>query len=161
MHRQAARCFARYLLECPPAEPRDLRLAEDLARWTQDVGVRWSPLPKDGRLPAADTFLPYIPAGGRASSHPPVNNRMQAVIHLRLHQATDKALYLAKAQALATPVLVAQEPRTGRLNTGMGNHFDLRTDYYWYGQHGMVSGWTAQLLREYGRIRGEIAAGVK
>lgn len=153
IHAQPAQCFVRYLLECVTEKERDLRLAEDLARWTEDIGVRWAPLPPDGKLAEAVGFLPYIPTGDRATTSPPVNNMMQAVMYLRLHQATGKVLYRSKADALAGSVLASLDPETGYLNSSMRPQFNLRENYYWHGEHAMVSGWTAQLLREYVRLR--------
>jgi hypothetical protein len=155
-HVQPAQCFVCYLLDCGiPAGRGDLKLAEDLARWTEDAGVRWAAMPgSDGQPALAGTFLPYIPIGDRATTYPQINNSLQAAMYLRLHRVTGKAIYRAKADALLASILAAQDPKTGYLNRLMENHCDLRTTYYWHGDHAWSSGWTARFLRETAGFQG-------
>jgi hypothetical protein len=65
---------------------------------------------------------------------------------------------LAKADALATAVLMAQEPQSGFVNPGLSTHggvsMDLMQPYY----HGrcFISGHAAQLWREYDALRSKV-----
>ena len=41
-HSVTALYFSRYLLECAPPDRRDLKLAEEVARWAEDTGIDWN-----------------------------------------------------------------------------------------------------------------------
>ena len=141
-HAQAAMYFIRYLVELAPPENRDVALAEQLALWCEDADVDW------GRASAGPQetgpIRPMVSRGDRANSDPIVNTSLMALVCLDLHRATGKRLWLAKADALMTACIQAQDPASGLPNADMAPQVS-RADY----QNHFSLGWLAKNLREY------------
>ena len=143
MHANTALYYCRYLLECAPEDRRDLKLAEEIARWGEDYGVSWHR--GDGR---PQTIYPRINAGDRYNNAPMVNNVLAAIVFEELAQATGDKLWSAKGEALAVAAVQGISP-DGRVanvyliaeTPGPAHHSSFNL------------GWAAQLLREYAMLR--------
>jgi hypothetical protein len=159
-HPISALTFTRYLLELAPKEDRDVKLAEEVARWAEDYGVLWDRAP-DG--PQTGQVRPGIPSGDRFNGSPIAGNVLAAIAFELLSRETGNGLWHAKAEALAAAVSQGQDPVTHypgpELDTG-------KKDYGYYhasmGESknlymGYVGSWglSVQLLREYAALRAE------
>jgi hypothetical protein len=143
-HSQAAMYFIRYLLELAPAERRDVALAERLALWCEDLDVDWGR--RDG--PQQGEIRPRVRRGDRHLLSPDNNTSFLALVCLQLHRATGKRLWLAKADALITACLQAQDPVSGVFSE------DLRSEVLSHdGWVQQCFGWYALNLLEYDRLR--------
>jgi hypothetical protein len=143
MSPMSALYFSRYLLECAPAELRDVKLAEECARWAEDFRVDWS-RPADGAK--QDKITPRISRMDRCEGAAGEVNLLAAVVFERLGQVTGNRLWSAKAESLATAVLMAQEPKSGYVDGDLSGA-DPK------GGVGYVTGWMVQLLREYAALK--------
>jgi hypothetical protein len=86
--------------------------------------------------------------GDRWVLSPANNTSLLALVCLQLHRATGKRLWLAKADALVTACLQAQDPASGVVNDDLKSEF---TDH--------LSGcglWYPRNLLEYDRLRADI-----
>ena len=101
----ALRCFDYLDLDLPD-RPADVALMTDLLRWCEDRHVDWSR--KDG------STLVYPRMFGRKDEH-----LRLADAYARLAVRTKNALHRAKAEALATAALVAQNAVSGQLGVGI------------------------------------------
>ena len=101
----ALRCFDYLDLDLPD-RPADVALMTDLLRWCEDRHVDWSR--KDG------SSLVYPRMFGRKDEH-----MRLADAYARLADRTKNALHRAKAEALATAALVAQNAVSGQLGVGI------------------------------------------
>lgn len=159
-HPISALSFARYLLELAPAQDRDVKLAEDLARWSEDYKVQWDRAPEG---PQVGQVRPCIPSGDRFNSSPIAGNVLAAIVFEQLARETGNKLWHAKAEALAAAISQAQDPASHypnpELSTGKAGHntylANLGENKNFY--MGMVGswGWAVQLLREYAVLVGE------
>lgn len=149
-HSMSALFFVRYLLECAPAESRDVKLAEEVARWAEDFGVDWT---RALAGPQKGTITPLIRAGDRMGSEPGAVNLLAAIAFKQLARATGDKLWAAKGDALANAVSQAVCPNTGYLSLGLtpaaNDPFDLQFAHGMYACHTSCHGWAIQLLREY------------
>jgi hypothetical protein len=141
-HSNSALWIARYLLECASPEQRDVKLAEELARWAEDFRVDWS---RASAGPQQGGVRPRIDGLDRGTNEPIGNNLLAAIVFERLGQETGNRLWTAKGEALATAVLVAMHPENGYVND------DLDTA----NRSGVGFGinWAPQLLREYAALK--------
>jgi hypothetical protein len=148
-HALSALYFARYLLEMAPADLRDLKLAEEVARWAEDKGVDWR-RQEDGNRPQPNV-MPRISRGDRGMNAPAEVNLLAAIVFERLGRETGNPLWTAKGEALAAAVLAAQDPRTGLVPCELDTKFNGASA----GQAGnaFASGWAVQLLREYAALK--------
>ena len=158
-HAQSALFFSRYLLELAPPERRDVKLAEELALWAEDHDINWT---RAAAGPQTGPITPQVVRGDRGND-PAHNNLFAAIVFHQLSIATGKALWAAKAEALATAVLQSIDPKTGYFNhdlaPNMFNH-DLapgkvNLEFGIYSYHNGTQGPAAaiQLLREYAELR--------
>ena len=149
-HSMSALFFVRYLLECAPAESRDVKLAEEVARWAEDFGVDWT---RALAGPQKGTITPLIRAGDRMGCEPAAVNLLAAIAFKQLARATGDKLWAAKGDALANAVSQTVSPNTGylslSLNPAANDPFDLQFDHGAYACQTACHGWTIQLLREY------------
>jgi hypothetical protein len=144
-HAMSALYFARYLLDMAPPDLRDLKLAEEAARWAEDKGVDWR-RQEDGNRPEQKMIVtPRIPRGDRGMNAPAEVNLLAAIVFERLGRETGNPLWTAKGEALATAVLAAQDPRTGLLSGELATKYNDPGD--------PASGWAVQLLREYAALK--------
>jgi hypothetical protein len=147
VHCTTAFLFCRYLLECAPKDRRDLKLAEDVARWGEDYGVDWH---RAGEPP--EMIYPRIDPGDRYNNGALVNNLLAAIVFEELAQATGEKLWSAKGESLATAAVqgisrdgtVASWSLLAR-NETFENPKIPHNSFCW--------GWAAQLLREYAALR--------
>ncbi len=151
-HAMSALFFVRYLLELAPPEDRDVKLAEEVARWAEDHGIDWTRT-ADGSH-TGGMVTPVIRAGDRMNNEPVAVNLLAAIGFQHLAKATGNKLWAAKADALAGAVAEAQDPANGyimpNLQAGYKNStFTAQYDDLVY--HGWAScqSWAVQLLREY------------
>jgi hypothetical protein len=147
MHSNTAFYFVRYLLECAPEDRRDVKLAEEIARWGEDYRVDWS---REGE--PRETIFPRISAADRYNNNPLVNNALAAVTFEEVARATGDTLWSAKAEALAAAVVQSISPDGSvagwdlmARNTTFENGKIPHNSFCW--------GWAAQLLREYAALR--------
>jgi hypothetical protein len=140
-HSVSALWIARYLLECAPPERRDVKLAEELARWAEDFRVDWS----RAEGPPKGSVKPHLPGLDRGTNEPIGNNLLAAIVFERLGRETGNRLWTAKGEALATAVLVAMHPENGYIND------DLDTANR--SAVGFGLNWAPQLLREYAALK--------
>lgn len=149
-HSMSALFFVRYLLECAPAESRDVKLAEEVARWAEDFGVDWT---RALAGPQKGTITPLIRAGDRMGSEPGAVNLLAAIAFKQLARATGDKLWAAKGDALANAVSQAVCPNTGYLSLGLAPAVNDSFEYQFansaYLCHTSCHGWAIQLLREY------------
>jgi hypothetical protein len=151
-HPIAALMFARYLLELAPAEERNVKLAEECARWAEDYGIQWDRRPAG---PQKGQITPYIPAGDRINCDPAPVNLLAALVFEQLSRETGNKLWSAKAEALAAAVTLARDPSSGYLRSDLNSTW--RSDYgyqYNYGNGMAGRGWATQLMREYAVLKG-------
>jgi hypothetical protein len=140
LHAQSAIYFIRYLLELAPPDRRDVALAEKLALWCEDLNVDWGR--RDG--PQEGAIVPRVNRGDRNVLSPSNNTTLLALVCLQLHRATGKRQWLAKADALITACLQAQDPASGVVNVNLQSEFLKSGDFF---------GWYARNLLEYERLR--------
>lgn len=155
-HSVTALYFCRYLLECAPPELRDIELAEEVARWAEDTGIDWQRA-ADG--PQAGQITPHVNRLDRYNNEPMASNMLAAIVFEELGQATKNPSWSAKAEALATAVLQAQNPKTGYSNTGLepkvAEHDSHQFNDAKFRHWDFSRGWTAQLLREFAALKSE------
>jgi hypothetical protein len=143
-HSMSALFFVRYLLECAPPEWRDVKLAEEVARWAEDYGVDWTrKKPGDKSM---HRITPIIFARDRVSNEAASNNLLAAIAFHHLAKATGDKLWEAKSQALAGAVFQAIDPQSGYLSTGLIPTNDLAS------QQTPCAAWTVQLMLEYSAV---------
>jgi hypothetical protein len=155
-HCVAALYFGRYLLECAPAERQDLNLALALARWSEN-SINWT------RAAAGEQkgkITPRIESADRYNNYPATSCLLSAIVFAELGQLTGDALWQAKADALAGAVLQAVDRATGRLNLNLEPQTadTIHADHqFWpaakFRHNDFCSGWSTQLLREYGALQ--------
>jgi hypothetical protein len=154
-HAMSALYFSRYLLELAPEGMRDVKQAEEVARWAEDHNAHWN-RSKEDRPESNNMVMPRIPRGDRGQNAPAEVNLLAAIVFEQLGRATGNPLWTAKGEALATAVLVAQHPRTGYIPVELLTRSDA--------QHmsaaksltnplSIASGQTIQLLREYAALK--------
>jgi hypothetical protein len=151
-HPISALMFARYLLELAPAGERNVKLAEELARWAEDYGIHWDRRPAG---PQKGQITPFIPNADRINCDPAPSNLLAALVFEQLSRETGNKLWSAKAEALAAAVTLARDPATGYLRSDLQSTW--RSDYgynYNYGNGMAGRGWCMQLLREYAVLKG-------
>jgi hypothetical protein len=149
LHAMSALYFVRYLLECAPPEWRDVALAEEAARWAEDVGVDWTRRPAGAQT---GQITPFIPFGGRFNCDPVAVNLLAAIAFRQVARATGDALWAAKGEALAVAVTQAVDSATGYLQVGMQSKISDPFDAQFTGTYSvqvMSRAWAIQLLREY------------
>jgi hypothetical protein len=155
-HSVTALYFSRYLLECAPPNRRDLKLAEEVARWAEDTGIDWN---RAAEGPQSGQITPHVNRIERYNNEPMASNMLAAIIFKELGQATKNRLWSAKAEALATAVLQGQHPKTGHSNTGLepkvAEHDSRQFNDASFRHWDFSRGWTAQMLREYAALRSE------
>jgi len=155
-HGNAALYFCRYLLECAPPERRDLELAGEVARWAEDICINWQRAPEGKQT---SQLTPRVERFDRYNNEPVAMNLLAAVVFEELAQATGNKLWAAKGDTLATAVLQARNPKTGRLSV----HLEPATETFVTRQfhdasfrHGtFCNEWAVQLLREYAALRAD------
>jgi hypothetical protein len=153
-HGVAALYFSRYLLECAPPERRDLKLAEQVARWAEDYSIDWT------RAPAGKQTGPITPRlvrVDRYNNEPIGTNMLAAVVFERLGRATGDRLWQAKGEALAVAAVQATDPKTGLPNQGLlpapPDTLPRQFDDAKFRHNDFCNGWAAQLLREYAALK--------
>ncbi|MEI7685449.1 MAG: hypothetical protein WCL32_10505 [Planctomycetota bacterium] len=154
-HGVAALYLSRYLLECAPPERRDVKLAEELARWAEDHGINWARA--EGKQTGALT--PRVEQIDRYNNAPVATNMLAAVVFAELAQATGNPLWAAKADALASAVLQGRDPKHGRLVTSLApttEEWMTRQFHDASFRHGSFgSDWAIPLLREYAVLKSQ------
>ena len=149
-HAQSALFFSRYLLELAPPERKDVKLAEELAMWAEDHGINWA---RAAAGPQTGPITPMLLRGDRGND-PAHNNMFAAVVFQELSIATGKPLWAAKAEALATAVIQAIDPKTGYCNYDLVPvHRHREFDEYSYHNGSMGPSASLQLLREYAQLK--------
>ena len=141
-HSVSALWISRYLLECAPPEWRDVKLAEELARWAEDFRVGWG---RAAEGPQQGPVTPRIDALDRGTNEPVGTNLLAAIVFERLGQETGNRLWTAKGEALATAVLVAMNPENGTINENLDTQNRSAV--------GFCNNWAPQLLREYAALK--------
>jgi hypothetical protein len=151
-HPISALMFARYLLELAPTEERNVKLAEELARWAEDYSIDWTRSPAG---PQKGQITPYIPAADRINCDPAPSNLLAAIVFEQLGRETGDKLWFAKADALAAAVTVARDPASGYLLTSLVSNWGQYAHYLNYGNGMAGRGWATQLMREYDALTKE------
>lgn len=150
-HGIQAQQFCLYLLDYAKPEQKDLKLVEDLMRWSEDLGVDWR---RPSKIAPGAQVYPYV-AGGRAANSSSVNNLEMAIIYLKLYRHTKNPLHKAKAEALANAVLIAQDPEQGSVSNGVSATTDFERWAFWPWFHS----WTVKYLYDYGQLLKQVEAG--
>ena len=119
--------FASYLFE----HKQNIALAEEILRFAEDQFVVWEHPPKiKTRLSQLETKNWFIPCSTEQyAMFEPISgsSAFMIIAYVRAFEATGKKLYLAKAEALANALTVAQQHHHGRYPTRM-----IRQDLaYW------------------------------
>ena len=115
IHSRSPQHLALYLVAYADDKDRDLKLAEELALWSEDRNVSWERIePSDGQQVGPHGFGS---CDGYRSSGPPVSfvSRL-ALVYLHLHKHTGRRLHLEKARALFASVIHSQHAESGYLN---------------------------------------------
>lgn len=148
-HAQSALFFCRYLLELAPPERRDVKLAEELALWAEDHDIIWT----RSTGPQTEPIMPRVVRGDRGND-PAHNNMFAAIVFHQLSVATGNPLWAAKADALATAVIQAIDPKTGYFNCNLDPAMAHR-EFAPYSYHNGAFGSAAaiQILREYAEMK--------
>ena len=123
--------FASYLLRHADHDAKKIALAEEILRFAEDQFVVWERPPaikaRSDNLSPQNWFTPcsteqyamFEPISGSSA--------FMIIAYLRAYEATDKKIYLAKAESVGTALTIAQEYHHGRYPTRM-----IREDLaYW------------------------------
>jgi len=105
--------FALYLLECAPADRRDLNLVAELMRFCETRHMDWS---RDVQF----RTTPNLVGGNARESGSPIwlGSRF-AVAWAQLGQRTGNRLHAEKARAMMDAITHAQQPITGNVGLGL------------------------------------------
>ena len=108
--------FALYLLECAPADRRDLNLVAELMRFCETRHMDWSrPDPASVRY-----VTPNLVGGnGRESGSPIWLGSRFAAVWAQLGQRDGNRLHAEKARAMMDAITHAQHPITGSVGGGL------------------------------------------
>jgi hypothetical protein len=146
--------LSRYLLECAPPERRDLKLAEDLARWAEDHSINWQRAPEGKQT---GPLTPRLEKLDRYNNEPAATNLLAAIVFQELAQATGNKLWFAKGDALTNAVLQGRDAKSGRVVATLqpaDEDFLPRQFHDATFRHNSFCGdWSIQLLREYASLR--------
>jgi len=147
MHSVSAWYFCRYLLEVAPADRRDVKLAEQLARWGEDFRVDWH---RRAAGPGERVY-PRVDKIDRYNNCSIATSMVGAIVFEQLARATGDKLWRAKGQALAHAALQGIHPEGHVAEYHMVTQKALREsggEGHWTFHYG----WTAQLMREYAQF---------
>lgn len=147
MHSVSAWYFCRYLLEVAPKDRRDVKLAEQLARWGEDYRVEWH---RRAAGPG-ERIYPRIDKMDRYNNSSIATSMVAAIVFEELARATGDELWRAKSRALARAAVMGIHPDGHVAEYHMVTSKDLRAteEGHWTFHYG----WTAQLMREYAQLR--------
>jgi len=109
--------FALYLLECAPADRRDLSLVAELMRFCETRHMDWSrPDPA-----AVRAVTPNLVSGSERETGSPIwiGSRF-AMVWAQLGQRTGNRLHMEKARAMMDAITHAQHPVTGNVGPSLG-----------------------------------------
>ncbi len=153
-HAMSALYFSRYLLECAPPDLRDVKLAEEVARWAEDHDIAWQRESSDAK---AGAIMPRVIQRDRINNAPLALNLLAAIVFQELAQETGSKLWAAKGEALAVAVSKAQDPKTGFVTVSLQSKMTEPVDRQFhddlYAGFSFCRGWASQLMREYSAVR--------
>ena len=153
-HAMSALYFSRYLLECAPPDLRDVKLAEEIARWAEDHDLNWQRASSDAKGTA---IMPRVTVRDRFNNEPVALNLLAAIVFQELAQETGSKLWAAKGEALAVAVSKAQDPKTGFVTVGLQSKVAEPVERQFHDALHPASsfcrGWAPQLMREYAALR--------
>jgi maltose/maltodextrin transport system substrate-binding protein len=122
--------FAGYLFRHGGHDPAKIAAAEELLRFAEDQFVVWE-MPPESSAKFASAENWFTPASAEQyTMFEPISgsSAFMIVAYVRAHQATGKALYLAKANSLANTLTLAQQHYRGRYPTRL---YRSRDRTYW------------------------------
>ncbi|MEI7685447.1 MAG: hypothetical protein WCL32_10495 [Planctomycetota bacterium] len=153
-HAMSALYFSRYLLECAPPDLRDVKLAEEVARWAEDHDIAWQRESSDAK---AGAVMPRVIRRDRINNEPVALNLLAAIVFQELAQETGSKLWAAKGEALAVAVSKAQDPKNGFVTVGLQSKVTEPVDRQFhddnYAGFSFCRGWAPQLMREYAALQ--------
>ena len=115
--------FASYLFRTAKGDVAKIAIAENILDWAEDQFVIWDHPPdlnpRNDKLKAENWFTPC--SAEQYAMFEPISgsSAFMIVAYIRAYDATGKQIYLAKADALANALTVAQQHHHGRYPTRM------------------------------------------